>query len=75
MNPVGRLLSGSGCHFQTIAPASPAYWSLEGFRAVILDGGGMRSIVTPSVILLGISVVAAPIAATRFRFTDEKEWS
>ena len=60
---------------QTIAPVSPAYWSLDGFRTIILEGGGLRSILVPVVILLGFSVVAATVAATQFRFTDEKVWS
>lgn len=60
---------------QTIAPASPAYWALEGFRRVILDGGGLRSILTPAAILLAISVLAAAVAAARFRFADEKTWA
>lgn len=60
---------------QTVAPASPAYWALQGFRNVILDGGGMQSILTPVAVLLGASAVAGIVAASRFRFTDEKVWS
>lgn len=60
---------------QTIAPASPAYWALSGFRSVILEGGGMESVLTPVMILLGTSIVAALFAASRFRFTDEKVWA
>lgn len=60
---------------QTVAPISPAFWALRGFRSVILEGGGMTSIVAPVALLLGISVAVTIVAATRFRFTDEKVWS
>lgn len=60
---------------QAIAPLSPAYWSLVGFRAVILDGGGMSSVVAPASILLAVAGVAAAITAARFRLADEKVWA
>lgn len=60
---------------QTIAPGSPAYWALDGFRAVILDGGGLASVVLPVAVLLGASGLAAGVAASRFRFADEKVWA
>jgi len=59
---------------QTIAPISPAYWSLMGLRAVLLEGGGMQAVLVPVGILLGASLVVAALAASRFRFTDEKAW-
>lgn len=60
---------------QTIAPVSPAYWALSGFRTVILDGGGMESVLTPVMVLLAASLIAALVASSRFSFTDEKVWS
>lgn len=59
---------------QTIAPASPAYWALQGFRDVILFSGGVESILAPVAVLLGASVVTATIAISRFQFTDDKVW-
>ena len=60
---------------QTVAPVSPAYWSLSGFRSVILEGGGLLSVLTPAMVLLGLSLIAALAATKRFRFTDEKVWA
>lgn len=60
---------------QTVAPLSPTYWALLGFRSVILEGGGVQSILVPMGILVGVSLVAAGTAAYRFRFTDAKVWA
>lgn len=60
---------------RAVAPLSPAYWSLEGFRAVTLAPGGLDAVLVPVAVLLGSSVVIAAVAARRFRFTDEKAWS
>lgn len=60
---------------RAVAPLSPAYWSLEGFRAVTLEGAGLGDVLVPAAVLLGCSVVAAALAARRFRFTDAKDWS
>jgi ABC-2 type transport system permease protein len=57
---------------QAIAPASPAYWMLQGFRAVILDGGDVGATLGPAAVTLAFALVAAVIAIWRFRLTDEK---
>jgi ABC-2 type transport system permease protein len=60
---------------QAVAPASPAYWALDGFRTVILEGGGVTAVVRPAAVLCGLAVLAAVIAMARFRFADEKAWN
>lgn len=60
---------------QAIAPLSPAYWSLAGFRAVILDGGGMAAIAVPVSVLLVVAALATTLTTTRFRLADEKVWA
>ena len=59
---------------QAIAPLSPAYWMLKGFRAVILDGGGVDATVVPAAATVAFAAVLAVIAAWRFSITDEKVW-
>jgi ABC-2 type transport system permease protein len=59
---------------QTIAPLSPAYWMLDGFRRVVLEPGGWASTIGPATVTLGLSAGAGLIAAWRFRLTDEKRW-
>lgn len=60
---------------QAVAPFSPAYWALDGFRQVILDGAGIEAVIIPVAVLIGASVVLALVAARRFRFADEKVWA
>lgn len=60
---------------QPLAPLSPAYWAVEGFRSVTLDGGDVRTVLVPVLVLLGAALVAGVVAARRFRFADEKVWS
>lgn len=59
---------------QTIAPASPVYWMLKGFRAVILDGGGLDATIVPAAAALVYAGILAAIAVWRFSVTDEKVW-
>ena len=57
---------------QAIAPASPVYWMLKGFRAVILDGGGLDATVVPVAVTLAFAAGMAAIAVWRFSATDVK---
>jgi ABC-2 type transport system permease protein len=57
---------------RAVAPATPTYWIMRGFRSVILDGHGLAAIVLPCCVLLGMSVVFAAVSLRRFRFTDAK---
>jgi len=59
---------------QAIAPLSPAYWMLKGFRAVILDGGGVEATLVPAAATVAFAAVLAATAAWRFSITDEKVW-
>jgi ABC-2 type transport system permease protein len=59
---------------QAIAPASPAYWMLKGFRAVILERGGGDATIVPAAATLAFAAGMAAIAVWRFSVTDEKVW-
>ena len=59
---------------QTIAPLSPAFWMLDGFRRVVLEPGGWASTLGPALVTLGFAAGAGLVAAWRFRLTDEKRW-
>lgn len=60
---------------QAVAPASPAYWAMDGFRSVTLAGGGLATVLRPAGVLCGLAGALGVIAAVRFRFTDEKVWN
>ncbi|MDQ1478553.1 MAG: type transport system permease protein [Actinomycetota bacterium] len=57
---------------QHIAPATPTYWAMRGFRSVILDGGGFSSIALPVVALAAFSAGFTIIAAMQFGVEDAK---
>ena len=57
---------------QAIAPGIPTYWAMEGFRDVILESGGLGSVLLPSAVLLGFGVVFTMLSAWKFRFEDTK---
>ena len=57
---------------RTVAPVSPAYWAMRGYRDVILDGGGVGDVLLPAGVLLAFAAGAALLAATRFRFAETK---
>jgi len=61
---------------QAIAPVTPTYWAMRGFRSVILDGRALGGVELPIVVLLGMAVLFALVALNRFRFDDTKmSWS
>jgi ABC-2 type transport system permease protein len=56
---------------RTIAPVTPTYWAMRGFRSTI-GGGGVSTVLLPVAVLLGFSVVVAAIAVWRFRYDEVK---
>jgi ABC-2 type transport system permease protein len=59
---------------RSLAPASPAYWMLKGFRAVILDKGGLDATIVPAGFTLAFAAGMALVGMWRFSVTDEKVW-
>jgi len=57
---------------RTVAPATPSYWAMRGFRSVILDGGGLGDVALPAVVLLAFAAAFFFVAAVRFRFEQTK---
>jgi ABC-2 type transport system permease protein len=57
---------------RTIAPATPTYWAMRGFRSVILDGAGMGGVIVPVGVLGAMSVVFTLVALRRLRFDEYK---
>jgi ABC-2 type transport system permease protein len=57
---------------KTIAPLTPTYWAMRGFRSVILDGQGFGAMAAPIAALAAMSAVFAVIALRRLRFDDTK---
>jgi ABC-2 type transport system permease protein len=55
-----------------VAPASPSFWAMRGFRAVLLDGAGPAGVLVPVAVLLGFSGLLVTVGAMFFRFDDEK---
>ncbi len=57
---------------QRVAPATPTYWAMRGFRSVIIDGGGFGAVALPIAVLGGFTVAFALIAALRFGVEESK---
>ncbi len=61
---------------KSIAPATPTYWAMRGFRSVILDAEGLGGVIAPVGVLLAMTVLFALVALSRFRFDQQKiGWS
>jgi ABC-2 type transport system permease protein len=61
---------------RSVAPASPAYWAMRGFRSVVLRPGGVGAVALPAVVLLAFAAACVAVAAVRFSFEDRKlSWS
>jgi ABC-2 type transport system permease protein len=58
---------------KTIAPLTPTYWAMRGFRSVILDGQGMGAMAAPIAALTAMSVVFAAVALRKLRFDAAKD--
>jgi ABC-2 type transport system permease protein len=57
---------------QAIAPFTPTYWAMEGFRAVTLRSGGLADVAVPLLVLAGFTVAFAVVAVLRFQVEDTK---
>ena len=57
---------------RSVAPGTPTYWAMRGFRSVILTGSGLPGVVLPTAVLLAMSGTFAVISLVRFRFDDAK---
>jgi ABC-2 type transport system permease protein len=57
---------------RTLAPATPSYWAMRGFRSVTLSNGDLRSVALPIGVLLSFSVGFAILAGLRFRAEETK---
>ena len=57
---------------RTIAPVTPTYWAMRGFRSVILDGQGLNGVTTPILALGAMAIVFVVVALWRFRFDEPK---
>jgi ABC-2 type transport system permease protein len=57
---------------QHIAPATPTYWAMRGFRSVIIDGGGFSAAALPIAALAAFSAGFTVIAAMRFGVEESK---
>lgn len=57
---------------QAVAPATPAYWAMRGFRSVTMDGGGLPEVALPLAVLAGFTVLFAVVAINRFQVEATK---
>jgi ABC-2 type transport system permease protein len=57
---------------RTIAPVTPTYWAMRGFRSVILDAEGLNGVATPIGVLLAMTLLFAVVALRRLRFDETK---
>ncbi|MEM7275735.1 MAG: ABC transporter permease [Actinomycetota bacterium] len=59
---------------QAIAPLTPAYWAMEGHRAVFLEEGTVTDVLVPAGVLLAAAAVLAALGVARFRLDETKEF-
>lgn len=57
---------------QTVAPVTPTYWAMKGFRAILLSGAGVPGVVVPVFVLIAFAGAFSVIAAAKFRFEETK---
>lgn len=57
---------------RSIAPATPSYWAMRGFRSTILDGGGVVDIFMPVLVLAAFAACFLVLALARFRVDERK---
>jgi len=59
---------------QTVAPATPHYWVMQGHRRIFLEQATVGDVLVPVLVLIGIAVVASALGAIRFRADETKEF-
>lgn len=57
---------------EAIAPVTPTYWAMRGFRAVTMDGGGLAEVALPVAVLAGFAALFIVVAANRFKVEATK---
>jgi len=57
---------------KAVAPATPTYWAMRGFRSVILGGEGLGAMAAPIAALGAMSVLFVLISLRRLRFDETK---
>jgi ABC-2 type transport system permease protein len=57
---------------KAVAPATPTYWAMKGFLAVILDGEGFGAVLAPTAALTAMGTLFIVIALRWMRFDDQK---
>jgi ABC-2 type transport system permease protein len=60
-------LEVTGPTFQTVGHLSPVAWGMDGFKDILLRGGGLELVWLPALALLGYAVVFFGFAVWRFR--------
>ncbi|MBC6936459.1 MAG: ABC transporter permease [Chloroflexi bacterium] len=53
---------------RTVGHISPIAWAMDAFRSVIFYGGGVESVVTPVLVLLGMTAVLFIVAVSRLKY-------
>jgi ABC-2 type transport system permease protein len=61
---------------KTVAPATPTYWAMRGFRSVVLGGQGLSAMAAPIGALGAMAVLFVVVSLRRLRFDETKTgWS
>jgi len=59
---------------QAIAPATPQYWAMRGFRGVFLESASVVDVLPSVAVLFGSAAILSLLAARRFRADETKEF-
>lgn len=59
---------------QAIAPATPHYWAMQGFRSIFLEQAGVVDAGRSIIVLLAAGAIATALAVIRFRVDETKEF-
>ena len=57
---------------RSVAPITPSYWAMRGFRSVTYTNGDLASVALPIVVLLSFAAGFGILAAIRFRAEETK---
>jgi len=55
-----------------VAPITPSYWAMRGYRGIILNGKGVPGTLGPVFVLFALATLFAICAILRFRFEETK---